>query len=173
MPALLVVRQPNGFTHFVLAWRRHGPLVQVMDPAMGRRWLSCGQLLEEVYVHEQHVPAAAWRDWAVSADFQQPLTCRIRRLGFGLDSAALIEQAAAAPGWQALARLDAATRLVEALVQGGGVRRGREARTLRAILRVRRSSGPSRSLTGRCARPRPCPTGKNRWSCEEPCSFGS
>ncbi len=130
LPALLVVRQPNGFTHFVLAWRRHGPLVQVMDPAMGRRWLSCGQLLEEVYVHEQHVPAAAWRDWAVSADFQQPLTCRIRRLGFGLDSAALLEQAAAAPGWQALARLDAATRLVEALVQGGGVRRGREARTL-------------------------------------------
>jgi ATP-binding cassette subfamily B protein len=130
LPALLVVRQPNGFTHFVLAWRRHGPLVQVMDPAMGRRWLSCGQLLEEVYVHEHSIPAAAWRDWAVSADFQQPLACRLRRLGFGLDSAALLEQAAAAPDWQALARLDAATRLVETLVQGGGVRRGREARTL-------------------------------------------
>src|SRR6516162_912437 len=34
-PALLVVRQPNGFTHFVLLWRRHGPVVQVMDPAVG------------------------------------------------------------------------------------------------------------------------------------------
>jgi ATP-binding cassette subfamily B protein len=130
LPALLVVRLPNGFTHFVLVWRRHGPIVQVMDPATGRRWLSCRQLLEEVYVHEQHVPAAAWRDWAVSTEFQQPLTCRLRRLGFGFETAALFERAAAAPGWQALARLDAATRLVEALVQGGGVRRGREARTL-------------------------------------------
>ncbi len=32
LPALVVVRQPNGFTHFVVLWRRHGPLVQVMDP---------------------------------------------------------------------------------------------------------------------------------------------
>jgi hypothetical protein len=130
LPALLVVRQPNGFTHFVLVWRRHGPLVQVMDPAVGRRWLSCRQLLDEVYVHEQRIPAAAWRDWAVSAAFRQPLTHRIRRLGIGRDTATLIAQAAAAPGWRALARLDAATRLIEALMQGSGVRRGREARTL-------------------------------------------
>src|SRR5262245_6499399 len=39
MPALVVVRQPNGTTHFVVVWRRHGPLVQVMDPATGRRWV--------------------------------------------------------------------------------------------------------------------------------------
>ena len=25
--------------HFLVAWRRHGPLVQIMDPAKGRRWL--------------------------------------------------------------------------------------------------------------------------------------
>ena len=130
LPALLVVTQPNGFTHFVLAWRRHGPLVQVMDPAMGRRWLSHGQLLEEVYVHEHHIPAEVWRNWAVTADFQQPLTRRLRRLGLSHGSEALLERAAAAPGWQALARLDAATRLIEALVQGGGLLRGHEARTL-------------------------------------------
>ena len=51
LPAIVVVRLPNGFTHFVLAWRRHGPLVQVMDPAVGRRWSTCQQLLDEVYVH--------------------------------------------------------------------------------------------------------------------------
>jgi ATP-binding cassette subfamily B protein len=32
-----VVRLANGFTHFVIAWRRHGRFVQVMDPATGGR----------------------------------------------------------------------------------------------------------------------------------------
>ena len=41
LPALVVVRHPNGVTHFVVAWRRHGPVVQVMDPATGRRWSTC------------------------------------------------------------------------------------------------------------------------------------
>src|SRR5919198_4489496 len=30
LPALVVVRLPNGLTHFVVAWRRHGRFVQVM-----------------------------------------------------------------------------------------------------------------------------------------------
>src|SRR5947207_6487421 len=29
LPAILVVRLPTGFTHFVVVWRRHGPFVQV------------------------------------------------------------------------------------------------------------------------------------------------
>ncbi|HEX9441675.1 MAG TPA: cysteine peptidase family C39 domain-containing protein, partial [Roseiflexaceae bacterium] len=37
LPALLVVRLPDGLTHFIVAWRRHGSLVQCMDPAQGRR----------------------------------------------------------------------------------------------------------------------------------------
>src|SRR6187402_1762248 len=36
LPAIAVVRSAAGGAHFVLAWRRHGPLVQVMDPARGR-----------------------------------------------------------------------------------------------------------------------------------------
>jgi ATP-binding cassette subfamily B protein len=62
LPALLVVRQPGGLTHFVLVWRCLGPLVQVMDPAVGRRWTSRRQLLEQVHVHQQRVPAAAWAE---------------------------------------------------------------------------------------------------------------
>ena len=41
LPAIIVVKLPNGITHFVVAWRRHGPFLQVMDPATGRRWPSC------------------------------------------------------------------------------------------------------------------------------------
>src|SRR5437762_2791577 len=40
LPAIVVVHQPNGLTHFVIAWRRFGPFVQLMDPATGRRWLT-------------------------------------------------------------------------------------------------------------------------------------
>src|SRR5262249_8099798 len=73
LPAILVVRLPNGFTHFVLVWRRHGPLVQVMDPAIGRRWVSTRQLLDDVYVHTHRVPAAQWHAWACSDEFRRPL----------------------------------------------------------------------------------------------------
>ena len=45
LPAIVVVTQPSGATHFVVVWRRHGPWVQVMDPAVGRRRvLSTGGL---------------------------------------------------------------------------------------------------------------------------------
>ncbi|HJX52468.1 MAG TPA: cysteine peptidase family C39 domain-containing protein, partial [Polyangia bacterium] len=39
LPALIVVRLPSGLTHFEVVWRVLGPLVQVMDPARGRRWM--------------------------------------------------------------------------------------------------------------------------------------
>ena len=32
LPAIVVVHLANGFTHFVVAWRRHGRVTQVMDP---------------------------------------------------------------------------------------------------------------------------------------------
>jgi ABC-type bacteriocin/lantibiotic exporter with double-glycine peptidase domain len=37
LPALVVVQLPGGATHFVVAWRRHGRVVQLMDPGTGRR----------------------------------------------------------------------------------------------------------------------------------------
>jgi len=51
LPALVVVRLANGLTHFVVAWRRHGRFVQVMDPAVGRRWPTCQRFLDELYTH--------------------------------------------------------------------------------------------------------------------------
>jgi len=36
-PSIVVVRLPSGMTHFVVAWRPHGRVVQVMDPHTGRR----------------------------------------------------------------------------------------------------------------------------------------
>src|ERR1700736_3597879 len=35
LPAIAIVRLPNGITHFVVIWRRHGRYLQLMDPAVG------------------------------------------------------------------------------------------------------------------------------------------
>src|SRR5262245_62864855 len=73
LPALVVVRLANGLTHFVVAWRRHGPFVQIMDAATGRRWPACQRFLDELYVHTLSIPAASWRDWAGTPAFLAPL----------------------------------------------------------------------------------------------------
>src|SRR5262245_52878254 len=69
LPAIVVVRQPGGDAHFVVAWRRHGPWIQVMDPGLGRRFLRARSLLDDAYVHEHPVAAAAWREWAGDEGF--------------------------------------------------------------------------------------------------------
>ena len=78
LPALLVVRLAERFTHFVVVWRRHGRFVQVMDPGSGRTWLTCAQLLRDVYVHEHCVPASDWHEWARTDGFCRPLARHLR-----------------------------------------------------------------------------------------------
>jgi ABC-type bacteriocin/lantibiotic exporter with double-glycine peptidase domain len=135
LPAIVVVRQPNGSTHFVVAWRRHGPWVQVMDPAVGRRWTSGARLARDVYEHAQPVPGEAWREWAGSDSFLKPLRGRIKRLG--AQPGALVEEALKDEGPRALARLDAAVRMTDRLVAAGALGRGREAeRFLRAEVEI-------------------------------------
>jgi ABC-type bacteriocin/lantibiotic exporter with double-glycine peptidase domain len=129
LPALVVVRLPDGSTHFVVVWRRHGRFVQIMDPATGRRWPTCRQFLDALYVHSMSIPAAAWRAWAGSDECLDVLHRRLGRLGLShrtttrLLTAALEDQA-----WRSLATLDAALRMVTALVGAGGLGRAQQAR---------------------------------------------
>jgi predicted double-glycine peptidase len=128
LPALVVVLQPNGLTHFVVVWRRHGRLVQVMDPALGRRWLTGRRFLEELYVHTLPIAAATWREWAGTAEFLGALRSRWARLRIAEPTTErLLEAALADQDWRPLAALDAATRMVDAIVRAGGLRWGREA----------------------------------------------
>ena len=83
LPAIVVVRRPNGATHFVVAWRRHGRVVQIMDPGTGRRWPTCRRFLDELYVHTQTLPAAAWRAWAETDEFLGALRRRWAPLDIG------------------------------------------------------------------------------------------
>ncbi|GAB3775118.1 hypothetical protein GCM10028796_50650 [Ramlibacter monticola] len=128
LPAVVVVRHSDGATHFVVAWRRVGPWVQVMDPAVGRRWIRCTRLLEEAFRHQTHVGAGAWREWAASDDFLDPLRERLARLGASRAQAAtLVDEALADATWFGLAALDASVRFIASVIDADGLRRGAEA----------------------------------------------
>ena len=128
LPAIVVVRQANGLTHFVIVWSRHGRFVQVMDPAIGRRWLSARQLLDALYVHVTPVPAAAWREWVSTDEFLDVLRRRLAKLGLSRSARGhMVDTALADPSWHACAALDASTRMVDTIVRAGGLRPGRQA----------------------------------------------
>ena len=126
--AIVVVRQSNGLTHFVIVWSRHGRFVQVMDSAIGRRWLSVRQLLDALYVHVTPVPAAAWREWVSTDEFLDVLRHRLAKLGLTQSTREhMVNTALADPSWHACAALDASTRMVDTIVRAGGLRPGRQA----------------------------------------------
>lgn len=135
LPALMVTRQPNGQTHFLVVWRRNGPLLQLMDPATGRRWIATTSFLRDLYIHGHRLPAAAWRAWAGSPAAVALMRARLRDLGVdAADQATLIDAAIADPAWHSLAALDAAIRMVRTLVDADAVRKGPEAGALIATL---------------------------------------
>ncbi len=150
LPAIAVVRLPNGLTHFVVIWRRHGRFVQVMDPAIGRRWPTRLQLLEQLYLHRHVVPAADWREWAGSDEFLAPLAARLARLGVARRAG---ERAAAAalddPGWRGLAALDASARRLADLVATRGIPKSSATRVLETLFaRARDEGGAEPDLGG-------------------------
>jgi len=136
LPAIIVVNR-SAALHFLVAWRRHGQWLQLMDPGVGRRWVTIRQFEREIHEHSMPVPPADWRAWAGTSEFLGPLRERLRLIGTESDSVeALIADAVADPDWHALAALDAATRLVQSLVKSDGIRRGREAEAvLRSLVR--------------------------------------
>jgi ATP-binding cassette subfamily B protein len=142
LPAVLVVLLPGGITHFVVVWRAHGSLVQVMDPGSGRQFMRAGPLLDKVFVHTHEVGADEWREWAGSDEFLAPLRGRMEglRVRSGL-AGDLIGEARADSAWRGLAALDATVRLAAALVRGGGLRPGAEAGRLIAALTRRARHG--------------------------------
>jgi ABC-type bacteriocin/lantibiotic exporter with double-glycine peptidase domain len=133
LPAIVVTRLPSGLVHFVVVWRLHGAFVQIMDPARGRRWVRRETFLRDVHVHRLAISAEAFREWAGSDGFTQPLARQLRELG-APDGEALIARALENPSWPAIAALDGATRTVAALVASGAVARGADAGRLVASL---------------------------------------
>lgn len=137
LPALVVVRRPDGFAHFVVVWRALGPWLMVMDPAAGRRWVRRATFAREVLRHSHRVPSDAWRAWAASDEAVAVLRAQLAALGVPRRIATTwLDCARDDADWRALATLDAAQRLVATLVAGGGVARGAGATRLIDSLRT-------------------------------------
>jgi ABC-type bacteriocin/lantibiotic exporter with double-glycine peptidase domain len=127
LPAIAVVVLPNGTTHFVIVWRRHGRFVQIMDPAVGRRWIPSARLLNDLYVHKMAVSAADWREYAGTGSFLEPLSRRMENLGIPGAGRNLIASAIANPGWRKIAALDAGVRMLDSIVRSKAISPGVQA----------------------------------------------
>jgi ABC-type bacteriocin/lantibiotic exporter with double-glycine peptidase domain len=127
LPAVAVVLLPTGITHFVIIWRRHGPWIQLMDPATGRRWTQSARFLSELYVHRMAVPSGEWREYARSDDFLSALRRRLADLGISAHKTGTLASATGDSGWKKIAVVDAAVRMVDSLVRSGAIARGLEA----------------------------------------------
>lgn len=147
LPALAVVLLPSGNTHFVVIWSCHGPLVQLMDPGFGRRWIPRARLHQELYPHSMRVPASDWREWATSEEARASFTARLAALGVSSEEASLlVDRAAEPPGWRGLAALDAAARATSSLVSSGGLGEGAEAEAVFRRLFERAATGATQDL---------------------------
>ena len=153
LPAIVVVRLPSGVTHFVVAWRRHGRVVQLMDPATGRRWPTCQRFLHELYVHTMPFPAAAWREWAGSEECLGALRRRLAQVGLsGRTMTGLVEAALLDPDW----RSAGGPRCLHPDGRRHRARRRSPARSAGgAGARALASHGPGRSPRARARRSRP------------------
>ena len=129
LPALVVIRLPNGLTHFVVAWRTVGQFVQVMDPSTGRSWWPQKNLLNRLYIHSLPVADDFAYEWITSDDFILPLRFRLSRMELNDQLVEhLIESAIDNTNWQVTAALDAATRITSALLDNKGIESGNEAK---------------------------------------------
>jgi ABC-type bacteriocin/lantibiotic exporter with double-glycine peptidase domain len=131
LPAIVVIKLPSGLTHFVVVWRCHGGAIQIMDPAVGRRWLSASQFANDVFCHSMLVPAEGWREFAASQGFQAALQRRLDRAGLSSRATQrLLQESLQKSSWHSLAALDAGVRLVTRLVRAGGLHRSEGIRLL-------------------------------------------
>ncbi len=143
LPAIVVVRQNDGSTHFVVVWRRWKRWLQIMDPAIGRRWVSIRRFREDLHQHEQSVAAQDWREWANSDQYVSNLKERICAVGGSTDQAEdLLAEVASDPHWFPVSALEATTRLVSSIISGGGLVRGEASADLLMSLYRRTRAAP-------------------------------
>ena len=135
LPCIAVMRLPNGNTHFAVIWSVVAGIVQMMDPATGRRWVTRSQLVHELFEHNLPVRAGDWREWASSEQGLGLVTRRLSALSVSRGMVdELIRNALSDPSWRSLAALDAAVRAVRSMLDAGACRGGDEAASLVSTL---------------------------------------
>lgn len=127
IPSIVVTRNPAGLTHFVVAWRRHGAFVQVMDPERGRRWPSTRRFLDEVYRHTMEVPRPDWLEWVRGEEYARGLRARLAAIGMPGSSVSSFLGRNDDPEGQGIILIDTALRMVQDLIEAKAIRHGAEA----------------------------------------------
>ncbi|PON17391.1 hypothetical protein C2W62_13470 [Candidatus Entotheonella serta] len=127
----------------VVVWNRKGPFLQIMDPKLGRRWMTTQALFAELHRESTIISSSDWL--ATEHDiFCHSLRQRLLALRISSTRATfLMERVTTNAEWRATAHLDAITQMVTSIVRHGAVRRGREAEQLLVQLDEEASSSPS------------------------------
>ena len=81
LPALLLTRTPGELVHVVVAWRRRGAFVELMDPAVGRRRVRIDALRHEALRHDFEAGEDEWAQYALSDELQVQLRARLQGQG--------------------------------------------------------------------------------------------
>lgn len=143
LPALVRLGSVDGKPpYFVLVWNSIGPVVQLMDPMQGRRWVNKNNLLENLHHEVEPITEAMCSEMGV---YWRPfLQERLKDLHLEDEQvAAMLNQASDGLN---LATLDAATRMVTSMVEQGGVKKGTEAKQILAGLYE--EAGPNPPVNG-------------------------
>jgi ABC-type bacteriocin/lantibiotic exporter with double-glycine peptidase domain len=142
LPAVFVVKIASGATHFVVVWRKFGQWLQIMDPAVGRRWVKRGDFLNQVFRHETSVPAAAWMEWIKTDEFQEPMKRQMIEIGAtARDRKWLFAAIDDKESWYPAAVLEASLRMVTTICRNGGLKPGPDAvRLLKGMYETTKNS---------------------------------
>lgn len=114
LPVIVIMTASDETERFVVAWRREGDRVLVMDPFEGKKWVSRADFEKGLYIHEMTMAANEWQEATAAPGFRDGLRARMAALGVERSQGQeLIDKAAADPGWRGVSALDAAIRLLE------------------------------------------------------------
>lgn len=113
-PCVVVVKGVGGAPHFIVLHCVLGPFAQIMDPAVGRRFVRLSSLVRDLYVHEQRFDEASFASWWTTTEWARITAGRARARGIGIRFAEL--------SGRALAALDTAARFAERVARRGATR---------------------------------------------------
>lgn len=131
LPSIIITRDSNGLPHFVVLWRKLGNLLQIMDPSIGRRWISKKKFMQDLYIHTAALPIEVWENYVLSDTFQSLLIERLSLLGIDeYEVNGYIKKANSKKKWLGFTILDASIRMIETLVKSRGVIAGDEAQSI-------------------------------------------
>lgn len=131
LPAMMVTRLSDGTTHFVVVWRRVGKWLQVMDPGVGRKWISVEVFGRQLFPHKIAAQSADWLEWFCSEEAIETTIDRLRGLGATRqESLSLLSKMRKYNSWYAMATFDAAIRMVSCIRNAGGMSNWKEASKL-------------------------------------------